>query len=168
MVQNLFRTTQTFLETKAVLEATYSSDAEPALNELVEMYRPIVEERSEDIAKYVKELQLVAAAQKAEAAALTDAAKQNAARAERIMKDLEHTMMQMGLKEVKAGPYQFKFKKGSTVTIVDESRLPDQYWKEVPATKQPLSKPELKKLMDAGTMIEGVQIVKNPDTLTLK
>ena len=132
------------------------------------MYTPIIQEHSEDVAKYVKELELIAAAQKAEAKALAEEAEKNKARAARIMKDLEHTMIQMGLQEVKAGPYQFKFKKGSTVTIVDEKRLPEQYWKEVPATKVPLTKPELKKLMDAGTMIEGVQIVKNPDTLTLK
>lgn len=150
------------------MEATYSDDAAPALAELVEMYKPIISEHSEDVAKYVKELELVAAAQKAEAKALAEEAEKNKDRAARIMKDLEHTMNQMGLTEVKAGPYQFKFKKGSTVTIVDEARLPEQYWKEVPATKVPLTKPELKKLMDAGTMIDGVQIVKNPDTLTLK
>ena len=132
------------------------------------MYKPIIQEHSEDIAKYVKELELIATVQKAESAALAEEAKKNKARAERIMKDLEHTMKKMGLQEVKAGPYQFKFKKGSTVTIVDEKRLPAQYWTEVPASEVPLTKPELKKLVDAGTFIEGVKVVKSPDTLTLK
>jgi len=53
------------------------------------------------------------------------------------------------------------------VTEVDTALLPKQYWTSK-TVESPFTKPELKKLVDAGTAIAGVTIVQNPDKLEIK
>lgn len=135
----------------------------------LESFKELVASNSEGLAKYVKELQAVAEIQKAEAKVLADMAKQTAEKADKAMEQIAQCLTAMELKEVQAGPYKFKFKAGSTITEVDEKELPDAYWVQPPAPpRKPLSKPELKKLVESGVSIKGVRIVKNPPKLELK
>ena len=135
----------------------------------LESFKALVGDKSEGLAKYVKELQAVAEFQKQEAKELAEMAKQTAEKAEKAMAQIAQCLTVMGLEEVQAGAYKFKFKKGSTVTEVDESELPEAYWIQPPAPpRKPLTKPELKKLVDSGISIKGVKVVQNPPKLELK
>lgn len=148
----------------------YSDDAtQETLNELAESYKKAVVENGDSLAKYVKELQFIAKAQADEAKSLAEEAKKNAEKADKVMEDISKVMNVMELKEIQAGPYKFRFKKGSEVTEVDEKLLPESYFVEVPATKKPLGKTELKRLIKkSGISIPGVKIIRNPDKLELK
>ena len=136
----------------------------------LESFKALVGDKSEGLAKYVKELQAVAAFQKQEAKELAEMAKKTAEKADKAMQRIGECLTAMELDEVQAGAYKFKFKKGSTVTEVDESELPERYWKTVrpPPVRKPLTKPELKKLVDSGISIKGVKVVQNPPKLELK
>lgn len=149
----------------------YSDDPELAkeLSEVADHYKQIVAERGDSLAKYVKELQFIAKVQAEEAKSLAEEAKKNAEKADKVMEDIAKIMNVMELKEIQAGPYKFRFKKGSEVTEIDENLLPDSYFVEVPATKKPLGKTELKNLVkESGVSIPGVKIIRNPDKLELK
>ena len=135
----------------------------------LESFKALVGDKSEGLAKYVKELQAVAAFQKQEAKELAEMAKKTAEKADKAMQRIGECLTAMELDEVQAGAYKFKFKKGSTVTEVDESELPEAYWIQPPAPpRKPLTKPELKKLVDSGISIKGVKVVQNPPKLELK
>lgn len=137
----------------------------------LESFKALVGDNSEGLAKYVKELQAVAEFQNNEAKELAAMAKKTAAKADKAMEQIAQCLTAMELDEVQAGAYKFKFKKGSTVTEVDESELPKKYWTTVPPpppVRKPFTKPELKKLVDSGISIKGVKIVQNPPKLELK
>mgnify|MGYP002524543799 CR=1 FL=1 len=148
----------------------YSDDASSeTLNEIAESYKKTVMENGDSLAKYVKELEFIAKAQKEEAKILAEEAKKTEAKAAKVLEDIANVMQAMELKELQAGPYKFKFKKGSEIVKVDENELPEKYFVEVPATKKPLGKPELKKIIkESGISIPGVEIKRNPDRLELK
>lgn len=160
------------MQVKIVMDSMLSDDASAdttALEGTLESFRALVSENTEGLAKYVKELQAIAAFQKAEADSLKEEAAKNLARVEKIMSNIGDCLNTMGMTEAQAGAYKFKFKAGSTVTQVDESILPKKYFvtKTIKETK-PLPKPELKKLVESGLSIKGVTIVKNPPKLELK
>lgn len=143
----------------------------------------LVEHDAEGVAKFIRELQLIAQTQKEEAKRLTELAKKNEERIEKILRDVQNCMYRLGMKNLQAGAYRFKITKGREVVKVDLDRLPSEYKKaelELDYTKIPdelkefiknekhIDKNELKKLIKEGKTIEGVSLVQNPDTISLK
>lgn len=143
----------------------------------------LVENDAEGVAKFIRELQLIAQTQKEEAKRLAELAKKNEERIKNILRDVQSCMYRLGLKNLQAGAYQFKITKGREVVEVDLDRLPSEYKKaelELDYTKIPdelkefiknekhIDKNELKKLLKEGKTIEGVTLVQNPDSISLK
>jgi sulfur carrier protein ThiS len=141
--------------------------SEEVTADTLEWYQDNIIDHAEDLIKYRSELLALAEAQKAEAKRFTDSAKAKELQAERIMQDIDQAMQLLGKKEVQAGLFKLKYKKGSKVTEVDTNLLPKQFWASK-IVETPMSKPELKKLVDAGEVIAGVTIVQNPDKLEIK
>lgn len=71
---------------------------------------------------------------------------------------LSNAMQQYGIDEIKTELVKINFRKSKSVNIYDESILPDNC-KIV--TVSTISKTELKKRIDAGEKIAGVEIVEN-------
>lgn len=165
-MQTLYGYTNQFLRVKSQLDELNLSD--DTYRDTLKFYAEQIEESAEDLVKYQKELLILAEAQKAEATRLIESAKAKEAKAEAILKSIEEAMKAIDKKELDAGVYKLKFKKGSTITEVDDKLLPLKYWVTVPSSRKPMGKPELKKLVDAGTQIAGVKIVQNPDKLEVK
>lgn len=165
-METLYAYTSEFQRVKLMLEERGTSEEVQA--DTLEWYQDNIIDHAEDLIKYRSELLALAEAQKAEAKRFTESAKAKEVQADRIMQDIDNAMQLLKLKEVKAGLFQLKYKKGSKVTEVDTKLLPRQYWDVVPSTLKPFGKPELKKLVDAGAVIEGVTIVQNPDKLEIK
>lgn len=141
--------------------------SEDVKNDTLEWYKDNIIEHAEDLIKYRLELLALAEAQKAEAAKMVAASKAKEAQAEYIMSELDEAMKIIGEKEIQAGNYKLKYKKGSKVTEVDTAVLPKEYWTSK-VVETPMTKPELKKLVEAGTEIAGVSIIQNPDKLEVK
>jgi hypothetical protein len=164
MTQNLYHYTNEFLEVKAKMDMLGVDDETYA--DTLEAYEANITDKMENLIKYQKELLALAAIQKEAAKELTEAAKVKEAKAKRLKEYMDQNMKVLKLKSIQAGPYSLGYKKGSEVTVVDESLLPKKYWVDQPSI--PMGKPELKKLVQSGTEIEGVQIVRNPDSLVIK
>lgn len=172
---NLYAQTDAYMKVKMAMDSVLSDspDADTEAYEMtMESIKSLVSDSADGLAKYLKELEAIEKFQKEEAAALKLEAEKTAKRKEKVLENIAEAMKVMDLKEVQAGAYKFKFKKGSEITEVDESLLPDNYWVEVPPTppsRKPMTKPELKKLVkDSGISIPGVEIKRNPDKLELK
>src|SRR6185312_4748418 len=165
MTQSLYHYTNDFLEVKAQLDAMYDPEDE-VYKDTLEYYEDNIATKAENIIKYCEELLGLAELQKAEAKRLNEAAKAKENKANRLMEYLDNSMKAMGVKNLQAGLYKLTYHKGREVVEVDEDILPDDYWVEQP--KKPMSKPELKKLIESGVEVKGVCIKKNPDSLQVK
>lgn len=172
---HLFAQTKDYMQVKIAMDSILSDnpDADVESYEMtMESIKALVSESAEGLAKYAKELEAVAKIQEEEAKSLKAEADRTKKRMDKLMENIAGAMKLMELEEVQAGAYKFKFKKGSEITEVDESKLPDKYWvtsPPPPPTRKPMAKNDLKKLVkDSGVSIPGVKVIRNPDKLELK
>lgn len=168
---NLYGLTNDYIQVKTLMDSMYTDNPE-ADTETYEMtlesIKSLVTEQAAGLAKYLKELEAIEQFQKEEAKALQELAKKTAKRKEKLLENIAEAMTAMELKEVQAGAYKFKFKKGSEVTEVNEHELPPMYFTEE-IVRKPLPKADLKKAVkESGITIPGVQVIRNPDKLELK
>jgi tryptophanase len=80
-------------------------------------------------------------------------------------------LQKAGIQKLQAGVFSLGWRKGSEVVQVDESKIPPyEFFSHLYTVQKPqfLGKTELKKLIKEGQEIPGVEIVRNPDTLTIK
>lgn len=165
MGTSLYQYTNDFLEVKAALE---NAGLDPNdFSDALESYEDDITSKMENIIKYHDELIAVSAIQQAESKRFEEASKANVKKAERLKDYMDQTMKAIGASEIQAGAYKLTYQKGREIVVVDEDKLPTEYWTTV-STKKAMTKPELKKLIDAGKEIEGVCLKRNPDTLQIK
>lgn len=161
---SLYHYTKEFLEVKNALDNMEHN--EDAYIDTLDSFKELIIDKAEDVIKYRNELLALAKAQKEEANRMLEASKKKEQKADTILGYLDNTMRNLELTELKAGNFVLDYKKGSERTLVDEKLLPKEYW--VPQEPKPMGKDELKKLVKAGTEIEGVKVVRGPDTLRVK
>ena len=170
---NLYNLTADFAEKVAELEQ-YFTDHEmdvEIFNDTMESFQAPIEEKIENITKYMKSLEALADAQKLEAKRLSDAASANLKKAEWFKNYMADNLQKAGIKKLQAGVFALSFRKGSEVIEVDETKTPSV--NEAPHLylyQEPkfIGKTDLKKRLQAGETIPGVKVVRNPDTLQVK
>ena len=166
---NLYTLTNEFNEMASQLEEM-ELDPEVFQDTLDSLQAPI-EEKIENIVKYMKSLEALADAKKLEAKKLSDSASSDLKKAEFFKNYMADNLKKANINTIQAGVFQLKFKKGSEVVLVDETKTPS--FAEAPNLylyQEPklISKPDLKKLIQSGKEIQGVKIVRNPDALVVK
>ena len=166
---NLYTLTNEFNEMASQLEEM-ELDPEVFQDTLDSLQAPI-EEKIENIVKYMKSLEALADAKKLEAKKLSDSASSDLKKAEFFKNYMADNLKKANISSIQAGVFQLKFKKGSEVVLVDETKTPSVaeaphlYLYQEPKL---ISKPDLKKLIQSGKEIQGVKIVRNPDALVVK
>ena len=125
-----------------------------------------IEEKAENVIKYMKNLESDEKALKEEAERLKAKADHVKKKREQLKNYLDYNLQAAGIRELKAGLFEVRYRKGSEIIEINEEELPKDYW--VPQDPKPLSKTELKKLIKSGNEIEGVRLVRNPDSLIIK
>lgn len=132
-----------------------------------------IEEKVENIVKYMKSLEALAEAKKAEAKRLSESAASDLKKVDWFKNYMADNLQKANINKLQAGVFALSFRKGSEVVEVDESKLPEEYWV---VEKKPMSKTELKKILKECEMpeiggkleIPGVSIVRKPDSLVVK
>lgn len=162
---SLYELTQDFLMVAQQLEEM-DLDEETIQDTLESLKQPI-EKKAENIIKFVKNIEAMAAARETEAKRLKEAAASDLKKAEKLIRYLDETLQQLDINNLTAGPFQLKYKQGSEIVEIDEVLLPKEFW-IVEEVKKPLPKPELKKLIKAGRFIPGANIIRNSDKLVIK
>lgn len=136
------------------------------ITDTLESLQISIEDKAENVIKFAKNLEAMAEVRKNEAKRLTEQAAKDIKKAERLTNYLDTTLQMLGKKQLTAGIFELKYKKGSEVVKIDESQLPELYWIEV---KKPFDKITLKNLVkEHGQEIPGVSLVRNPEKLVIK
>lgn len=122
----LYELTGQFLELLEMAEdEEISSDA---LNDTMEAVEIEFEEKAENYAKVIKQLQMEADGYKAEADRLTEKKKIVEANIERIKKNLERSIIATGKKKFKTGLFSFGIQKNApSIDFLDEEHVPAEY-----------------------------------------
>jgi chromosome segregation ATPase len=169
MSNSLYQLTNDFMEIVSQLE---EMELEPeTMQDTLDSLQAPIEEKVENIVKYMRSLESLAEAKKAEAKRLSESAASDLKKAEWFKNYMADNLQKANIKELQAGVFNLKFKKGSEVVEVDETKIPNQYERPDLWVTQPpklLGKPEIKKMLKADDPIPGVTIVRNPDSLTIK
>jgi hypothetical protein len=166
-MSNLYVLTNEFNEIVKELEQ-YDLDPEVFQSTLDSLSAPI-EDKVENIVKYMKSLEALAEAKKAEAKRLSESAASDLKKAEFFKNYMADNLKKANITKLQAGVFSLGWRKGTEVVQIDESKLPQQYF--VPQPPKPMSKTDLKKLIKEEyplTGIPGVSLVKNPDSLVVK
>ena len=163
---SLYTLTNEFLQVAAQLEEM-ELDQDTITDTLESLQLPI-EEKAENIIKFVKNIEAMAEARKSESKRLAELAATDLKRAERLLSYLDDSLRMLGKKKLTAGVFEVGYRKGVEVVEVDEERLPQEYWITPEPTPKPIGKPELKKLLKEGKEIPGVTLKRNSDKLVIK
>jgi hypothetical protein len=170
-MSNLYVLTNEFNEIVKDLEQ-YDLDPEVFQSTLDSLSAPI-EEKVENIVKYMKSLEALAEAKKAEAKRLSESAASDLNKAEFFKNYMADNLKKANITKLQAGVFSLGWRKGTEVVQIDESKIPS--FEEHPAiyvTQEPklLGKTDLKKMIKSydGQEIPGVSLVRNPDSLVVK
>jgi Siphovirus Gp157 len=150
-----------------------------AYADTLEVLQMPLEEKCENIVKYIKSLEAIAEARKTEAKRLNELADKDLKKAESLKNYMADNLKKANIDKLQAGVFSLGWRKGSEVVEIDETKLPEtinvdgkeEYsvrLYDYTRTKKIIPKPELKKLIKAGAEIPGVSIVRNPDSLVVK
>lgn len=123
-----------------------------------------IEDKAENIAKIVKTLDAEAKALKEEEKRLSDRRKSLENRSKGLKTYLQTSLETVGLKQVKTGLFTVAIQKNApSVNIVDEKKIPDNYF----VTTKEVSKDLIKKDLKDGKVIEGVEL-KQSESLRIR
>lgn len=165
-MSSLYTLTTEFLQVANQLEEMELDQT--LIEDTLEALELPIEEKAENIIKYAKNIQAIAEARKKESKRLAELSAADTKRADRLLGYLDDSLRMQGKKKLMAGIFQVSYRKGVEVVKVDTERLPKEYWNTPEPVAVPIGKPELKKLLKEGKTIEGVSLVRNPDSLVVK
>jgi hypothetical protein len=144
-------------------------DSEVLQDTLDSLQAPI-EEKVENIVKYMKALEALADAKKLEAKRLSDSASSDLKKVEWFKNYMADNLKKAGIKDIQAGVFKVGFKKGSEVVEVapnfDVNSINNKAFLRF---KDPeLDKTKIKAALKAGYIVDGVSLVRKPDSLVVK
>lgn len=144
---------------QAILAALTPDDdgvlADDAMDKLSELMM-VAEEKLENIGCLLKDWRAEADAIKAEADRLTERRKAIENRADRLRQYAADMMVAMGKSKLETARCVLSFRSSSAVDVLDESVIPDEYFK----TKRDLQKAEISKALKAGLTVPGAALVE--------
>ena len=129
-----------------------------------------IEEKVENIVKYMKSLEALADAKKLEAKRLSESASADLKKVEWFKNYMADNLKKAGITKLQAGVFSLGWRKGSEVVKLSENidgyidLIPERFKKY----KVDINKTEAKKALKEGLEIPGVTIVRNPDSLVVK
>jgi hypothetical protein len=151
--------------------------SERAYADTLEMLQMPLEEKAENIVKYMKSLEALADAKKLEAKRLSEAASKDLKKAESLKAYMADNLKKANITKLQAGIFSLGWRKGTEVVKVNEEEVPTSvqtiakhFNLREPQPDKVISKTELKKILKENPEIKipGVSIVRNPDSLVVK
>lgn len=117
------------------------------------------DDKAESIACYIKNMNALAAALKAEEDALADRRKRTEKRVEGLKKYLTNCFDAIGRDKIETARAKISFRKSTAVLIENEATIPKKYVVKTVATKP--DKVAIKNAIQGGAKIAGVSLVEN-------
>jgi hypothetical protein len=147
----------------AILQDLEGVDPE-VIKDSLDAYEGELSDKVENIVKTMKNLEAEEEAFKLEAKRLAERAKSAANKKEWLKAYLDENLQLIGVKNVKAGIFEVKYKKNPpSVEVLDEAAIPENWFKFEPK----LDKAGMKDALKAGEEIPGVTLVQK-ESLQIK
>lgn len=116
-----------------------------------------IEEKVENTAKYIKNVESDIEGIKAEINRLTNLKKQKERNTEWLKSNIEYALKNKGIEKLKVGTFKCGYRKSESVEVDDLTAIPSDYTK----TEIKADKTAIKKALKAGEEISGVHIQTN-------
>lgn len=113
----------------------------------------LIDDTEKDIAVYESEIQKLAEVKKER-----DKAK---ARVDRLKEYLGYIVANSGTAKVRTDKHVYSKRKSQTVSFLDETLIPDAYWKETVKIERKPAKAEIKKAIKEGKKVPGAYLETN-------
>ena len=156
----------------AALEAALENETDPAalqalVDELV-ANREGLNQKVENYAGFIGELQAVADARAAEAKRVGELAKQAANKVARLKEALREGLLRVGARRVSTTRYDVRVQKagGKAPLVIDESRLTDE-WVITKTVVEP-DKEKIRAALEAGEVLDFAELRERADVLLIK
>ena len=145
------------MEVAAMLEEAETPEEIEALQNTLEMLDLSIEEKIENTAKYMVNVESDIKGLKTEIDRLTKIKKAKENAVERLKNNVEYAMKQKGIEKLEVGTFKAGYRKSESVEIINLDVIPADFTKvEIKADKT-----AIKKALKAGEVVEGAEIKVN-------
>ena len=154
---SIYELNKNYQEVSALLETAETEEELQAINDTLEMLDCSIEEKVENTAKYIKNVESDIEGIKAEINRLTTLKKQKERNTEWLKTNIEYALKTKGIDKLEVGTFKCSYRKSESVEVDDLNAIPKKYTKhEIKADKV-----ALKKVLKDGKKINGVHIQTN-------
>lgn len=154
---SIYELNKNYQEVSALLETAETEEELQAINDTLEMLDCSIEEKVENTAKYIKNMESDIEGIKVEINRLTTLKKQKERNTEWLKSNIEYTLKNKGIEKLEVGTFKCGYRKSESVEVDDLNAIPSDYTK----TEIKADKIAIKKALKAGEEISGVHIQTN-------
>lgn len=154
---SIYELNKNYQEVSALLETAETEEELQAINDTLEMLDCSIEEKVENTAKYIKNVESDIEGIKAEINRLTALKKQKERNTEWLKSNIEYALKNKGIEKLEVGTFKCGYRKSESVEVDDLKAIPSDYTK----TEIKPDKTAIKKALKAGEEINGVHIQTN-------
>lgn len=154
---SIYELNKNYQEVAALLETAETEEELQAINDTLEMIDVSIEEKVENTAKYIKNVESDIEGIKAEINRLTTLKKQKERNTEWLKTNIEYALKAKGIDKLEVGTFKCGYRKSESVEVDDLTAIPSDYTK----TEVKADKTAIKKALKAGEEINGVHIQTN-------
>lgn len=154
---SIYELNKNYQEVSALLETAETEEELQAINDTLEMLDCSIEEKVENTAKYIKNVESDIEGIKAEINRLTALKKQKERNTEWLKSNIEYALKYKGIEKLEVGTFKCGYRKSESVEVDDLKAIPSDYTK----TEIKPDKTAIKKALKAGEEINGVHIQTN-------
>ena len=154
---SIYELNKDYAELSAMLEAAETEEEVQAIQDTLEMINVSIEEKLENTAKYMVNVEADIQGIKAEIDRLNKVKKSKESTIETLKNNIQYSMQQKGIEKLEVGTFKAGYRKSESVEIINLDVIPADFTKiEIKADKT-----AIQKALKAGEVVEGAEIKVN-------
>lgn len=151
---SIYELNKNYQEVAALLETAETEEELQAINDTLEMLDVSIEEKVENTAKYIKNVESDIEGIKAEINRLTALKKQKERNTEWLKTNIEYALKTKGIDKLEVGTFKCGYRKSEKTIVDDVNKLPDELKK---VEYKPMAA-EIKKYIKEHGSLDGARI----------
>lgn len=151
---SIYELNKNYQEVSALLETAETEEELQAINDTLEMLDCSIEEKVENTAKYIKNVESDIEGIKAEINRLTTLKKQKERNTEWLKSNIEYALKTKGIEKLEVGTFKCGYRKSEKTFVDDVNKLPDELKK---VEYKPMAA-EIKKYIKEHGSLDGARI----------
>ncbi|MFA6867588.1 MAG: siphovirus Gp157 family protein [Clostridia bacterium] len=154
---SIYELNRDYQEVAALLDTAETEEELQAINDTLEMIDVSIEEKVENTAKYIKNVESDIEGIKAEINRLATLKKQKERNVELLKSNIEYSLKTKGIDKLEVGTFKCGYRKSESVEVDNINDIPGDYIK----TEIKADKTEIKIALKSGKVINGAHLQKN-------